>query len=598
MKKVSFVLLLLGGFTLTAFGQSATAWRTKIAPEILAALGNGQTTDILVVFRDQADLSGAKSLHTKSEKAHFVYNRLIATADRSQASALRLLREKQAFINSFYLVNAIAVTRADAATIQKLAGLEEVKAITADPEVHFTSPETTTSTEVGARDVTEWGIEKIHASTVWALGFTGQGITVGGADTGYDWVHPALQPHYRGWNAANGSADHNYNWHDAIHELSMLSGDTTNNPWNNPCGLNSPVPCDDNSHGTHTMGTMTGDDGMGNQIGVAPGAKWIACRNMERGNGKPSSYIECFQWFLAPTDINGQNADPEAAPDVINNSWYCSPEEGCTDLSVNELIHQALINLRNSGVVVVVSNGNSGGAGCASTTGAPAYFEESFSVGATRSNDGIALFSSRGPVSVDGSNRIKPNVAAPGQDIRSSVPNNGYANYSGTSMAGPHVVGLVALVLSARPDLAGQVELIETLIEQTAIPYADTFGCTNPGDLRPNNIFGWGTVDALAAVNAALALPVVTTGAPVDQPLAAQVFPNPVPAETVFDLQNLSGNTTLKIISVQGQVVFQKTWNAPTRELVPVSLKNQAAGVYFWQVRSGNGWLTGKIVKE
>src|SRR6185295_14141036 len=133
-----------------------------------------------------------------------------------------------------------------------------------------------------AIEAIEPGISYSKAPQVWALGFTGQGIVVGGADTGYQWDHPALKPHYRGWNGV--TANHDYSWHDSIHSSA------------GPCVGNSPQPCDDNSHGTHTMGTAIGSDGGSNQIGMAPGAKWIGCRNMDQGNGTPTTYAECFQF--------------------------------------------------------------------------------------------------------------------------------------------------------------------------------------------------------------------------------------------------------------------------------------------------------------
>ncbi len=586
-----FVTLICCAFHISA---QNTNWQTKVDPDVRASLERGQTASYLVIFREQADLSAASQLPTKVEKARYVYQTLVATAGRSQAKAIQLLSAAQASANSFYLVNAIAVEHADLDLTQQLAALPEVRSISADPNIPFHGPVATESSSANDRNTIEWGVEKINAPAVWALGYTGQGITVGGADTGYDWMHPAIQPHYRGYNTLTSTADHNYNWHDAIHEISPLSGDSTNNPANNPCGVNSTVPCDDNNHGTHTMGTMTGDDGQGNQIGVAPGAKWMACRNMERGNGKPSSYIECFQWFLAPTDLNGENAKPERAPDVINNSWYCSESEGCNSDEIDEMLHQALVNLRASGVVVVVSNGNFG-PHCATTTGTPGYFPESFSVGATRSDDTIASFSSRGPVLKFDSFIIKPNVSAPGQNVRSSIRNGEYANFSGTSMAGPHVVGLVALVLSARPDLAGQVDLIENIVEQTAVPMTDTSHCGIPGDSRPNLAYGWGRVDALAAVNAAFAVP---TRQPIDLPILVKVAPNPVQDAAIFELQNAAGKATLNIYNVHGQLVFTRSWMAQAHELVPVNLQEQPNGLYFWQLQTAMGVVSGKLVKE
>ncbi|HNG90837.1 MAG TPA: S8 family serine peptidase, partial [Saprospiraceae bacterium] len=378
--------------------------RAKISPQLLAAWERGEAADFLLIFREKADWGFPRRGETKTERAYRVFGALQRNAERSQAYARQLLREQDASANSLYVVNAIAVQGADLRLAQMLAALPEVSRLAPDPWVQFDGPvhEPLGPDDLAAvhpRSGIEWGLEKINAPTAWAAGFRGQGITVGGADTGYEWGHPAIKPAYRGWNAAGGTADHRYNWHDAIHSVSPLNGDTLN-----PCGFNARTPCDDNNHGTHTMGTMTGDDGMGNQIGVAPGAKWVACRNMERGWGKPSSYLECFQWFLAPTDLDGQNPAPQMAPHVINNSWYCSFEEGCTDVSVNEMLREAVIALKASGVFVVVSNGNFGPS-CGSTSGPPAYFEESFSVGSTRFNDTISGFSSRGPVLIDTSYR-------------------------------------------------------------------------------------------------------------------------------------------------------------------------------------------------
>ena len=249
------------------------------------------------------------------------------------------------------------------------------------------------------------------------MGFTGQGIVVAGQDTGIQWDHPALKNHYRGWNGT--TASHDYNWHDSIH-------DTGSN-----CGANSPYPCDDNGHGTHTMGTVVGDDGGSNQIGMAPGAKWIGCRNMNEGVGSPVTYLECFEFFLAPYPVGGTPAqgNPDLAPDVTNNSWGCpfgAPPagEGCV---VNSLL-AAVQAQRVAGIMTVVSAGNDG-SGCSTTNDPPSYHDEVYTVGALNTGtDGIASFSSRGPVTQDGSNRRKPDITAPGTSIRSSVPGGGYSS--------------------------------------------------------------------------------------------------------------------------------------------------------------------------
>ena len=591
MKKLWLVLV-------CTFSVGTLFAQGKIAPAVQASLQMGKLVDVPLIFDHSADISGAKNRLNKNEKASYVFTQLQQNAAIVHQNALRKLPAHDAQVQSLFLVNAIALHDADAPLLQILAALPEIRAIVADPWIHFDEPLPGPQSEYVAheRDEVAWGITKIQAPEVWNLGYTGQGISVGGADTGFDWTHPAIQSKYRGWTGDEASSQHDYHWHDAIHELNPLNNDTTGNPGTNPCGLDALVPCDDNRHGTHTMGTMTGNDGQGNVIGVAPGADWVGCRNMERGWGKPSSYLECFQWFLAPTDLGGMNPDPTRSPHVINNSWYCALEEGCVDTITHQLLRQAIINLRAAGVVVVVSNGNSG-PNCNTTTEAAPYFEESFSVGATREDDFIAQFSSRGTVLVDGSNRMKPNVSAPGVLVRSCIPGGEYANFSGTSMAGPHVVGLVALMLSANPVLAGHVEDIEDIIEQTTVYFADTLDCgASLGTARPNHAYGWGRVDALGAVQAVLVWqPAVSTNNPILP--QARVSPNPVQGEAIFAFENLSGSSVLEILDANGRRVVYQQWMASKRDTRRITLVHQAPGVYFWKLTSGNGVASGKILK-
>ena len=228
---------------------------------------------------------------------------------------------------------------------------------------------------------------------------------VASADTGVRWTHNALKPHYRGWDGVN--ADHDYNWHDAIHDS---VGEL--------CGNDSPFPCDGNGHGSHTTGTAIGDDGAGNQIGMAPGAKWIACRMLnEEGFGTDANAIECMEFFLAPYPVGGDpsQGDPTKAPDITNNSWGCFPSEDCLD----DALQAAVEAQRAAGIMMVVAAHNQG-PDC-STVATPGIYEASYTVGAlVTGTDNIASFSSRGPVTVDGSNRIKPDITAPGASIRSA----------------------------------------------------------------------------------------------------------------------------------------------------------------------------------
>lgn len=496
MKPVkTFLIVIILVSTLNNFGfltVKATNWQTRVDDWVLSQLENGDT-EFLVFMKDQADLSLAGSLPAKEMKGQFVFEQLTQTAERSQKKILNFLQSQGKEYQSFWIANMILV-RADKDTLQILARDPEVAHIYANPGVKVDLPaiisnQSTTFQKPNipgmesSIETIEWNIQQVKAPLVWDLGITGEDVVIGGQDTGYDWDHPALLSQYRGND--EGIIDHNYNWHDAIHTGGGI------------CGPDSIEPCDDHGHGTHTMGTMVGDDGDQNQIGVAPGARWIGCRNMNSGVGSPATYSECYQWFLAPTDLNGENPRPDLAPDVINNSWSCPASEGCTDPNILLTI---VDNVRAAGIMTVHSAGNTGPT-CSSINTPAAVYDSSFTVAATDNADNIASFSSRGPVTIDDSNRLKPDISAPGVSIRSSIVGGGYGISSGTSMAAPHVAGLAALVVSTSPNLRGQVDLIEDTIRHSAVPHTTGQDCGSiPGSEVPNHTYGWGIIDALSAV--------------------------------------------------------------------------------------------------
>jgi serine protease AprX len=312
------------------------------------------------------------------------------------------------------------------------------------------APETTD--EGNAVEAVETGITQTTAPQLWSLGFNGPGMVVANQDTGMRWTHNALRTHCRGWGGSIADSDHNYNWWDSIHAQITNADGGTPSPAVNSCGRNIVVPCDDRGHGTHTTGTSVGDDSATNQVGVAPGAKWIGCRNMDTGNGRAFTYTECFQFFLAPTDLTGANADPTKRPHVMNNGWGC-PQSG--ELCAPNVMKSIVENSEASGIFIEASAGNSGSA-CNMVTDPPAIYESAFSTGSITATNAISGFSRRGSVTVDGSGRMKPDLVARGSTVRSTLrtSDTSYGNMSGTSMAGPHVVGTVAVLWSARSKLA------------------------------------------------------------------------------------------------------------------------------------------------
>ncbi len=581
MKKHLFSTLLTLFVIVLASWTSNNDWQTKVDAEILASVEAGNTIDFLIYMTEQADLAVANTLATKEEKGQYVYNTLNQLAQRSQSGVLQELQSRQAEHRPYWVVNAIWA-KGDADLVETIARRSDVQLLMHNPSIQLEAPERANESN---RNAIEWGLEMINADDVWAMGITGQGVTIGGQDTGYDWEHPALKNKYRGWNGL--MSDHNYNWHDAIHE-----DDLNTNP-GNPCGFDSTIPCDDNNHGTHTMGTMTGDDNAGNQIGVAPGARWVACRNMEEGWGTPTTYIECFEWFLAPTDISGNNPDPTQSPHVFANSWACPESEGCNTSNFN-VMEAVVDNIKAAGIVTVVSAGNSGWQGCGSINTPAAIFEGSFTVAATASNDTIAGYSSHGPVTIDSSNRMKPEISAPGSSVRSSIIGGGYASFSGTSMAGPHVAGVVGLVISANPSLAGQVDAIRDIIQQSAVPKTIDETCGGISGMEvPNHTYGYGRIDALAAVNAALELVDVE---PLTISYESYVFPNPFSNQLNIEFGQAEKGATFELYNASGQLILRESWDEIRFHNIQTA--NLPSGVYVYRIENGAQISTGKLVKN
>jgi molybdopterin-binding protein len=485
--QIAFSILLLAGMALgLAIKDGALAQdnpTTKLEAGLLTQLKAGPA-DFIVTMKEQADVSGASKLQTKVEKGQYVFDTLVATASRTQTDLRAYLDLQGVAYQSFYVINAIWVKGGSLDLAQTLGNRSDITSITSN-HTYQLDPPINPQASAAEPQAVEPNISFINADDVWAMGITGQGTVMAGNDTGLDATHPAIAPHYRGClNPPTCSEwDHNYNWYDAFAPTNV-------------------VPWDDYGHGTHTTGTMVGDDGAGNQIGVAPGAQTIHCKNMLGGGGDDAHFIICFQWDLAPWDLNGANPLPAMAPDAVNNSW------GYGGGGV-EAFRTVIDNLQAAGILVEVSAGNEG-SGCQSLR-SPGDYQEVLTTGSVDhigqvSPGVITGFSSRGPSSLDGN--YFPDIMAPGNTIRSSLPGNQYEYWSGTSMAGPHATALIGLLWSANPALRGQVNQTIDIIKETAVPLTGQNGSNCGGDytVGPNNDWGYGMIDAQAAVQLAIAM--------------------------------------------------------------------------------------------
>jgi len=432
---------------------------------------------LFVILKDQADLRPTAAIADRDTRMKAVYDSLTSHAARTQAPLRRTLTQLGVAYTPYFLVNAIEV---DGGLPMRafLSAQPEVARVIDSPRLRpLPEPAPTEGGDEPAPLIPQWNLTSIGAERVWnELRITGSGIVVGQSDSGVDGGHPALRDGYRGRGGRN-----DYNWLD---------------PWNH-----SPSPVDVGGHGTHTLGSIVGRAaGRAVATGVAPDAEWFGCVNLARNLANPALYLDCLQFMLAPWPQAGdphKDGNPKLGAHVINNSWGCPPIEGCDP----QALEPAVNALRAAGVFVVASAGNDGPR-CETINDPIALYDASFSVAAVNSKGQIADFSSRGPVSVDGSGRVKPDIAAPGVGVLSTLPGGTYGSNSGTSMAGPHIAGVVALMWSAQPKLVGNIDATERILRETARPApasAPTCGGTTA------NVFGAGIVDAYAAVKAAQA---------------------------------------------------------------------------------------------
>jgi subtilisin family serine protease len=360
--------------------------------------------------------------------------------------------------------NAI-VAKVNRADLSRLKNDSAVLKVIEDQVVTLDQPQAEAKTVQVDESAHTYGLQVVNAPEVWAKGITGQGVRVGILDSGIDFSHPNLK------------------------DLVIAHRDFTADGFTD----------DRNGHGTHVAGTIAGNSEGGTAIGVAPNSKLIIAKIFDdKGSTNLSTILSAMQWMLkahAPDQ-------PDQLAQVVNNSWG-------TNIPFILAFADSVRSWRRFGIFPSFAAGNSGPRPV--SVGAPGSYSFSFAIGAVDENSAITSFSSRGP-SIwlprwDAEKPrwfqgwwpkllIKPEVSAPGHNVLSSVPGGELKRFSGTSMATPHVTGVIALLLEANPYLS--VEEIEQILTHTAI---------SQGPEENNNVYGHGVVRADVAVDQALSIP-------------------------------------------------------------------------------------------
>ena len=415
---------------------SSYKYSEKLSTEISA--NNNLWVSIHIVLFNQLDYNAWNKTEDASrselnDKQRKLVNDLKKNAENSQRELLVFLGQSQDVdVNSLkthWIANVITCT-AKMSFIPTITAREDVRWVGLNTKLKHTAVTEAAYVAAAIPNKAEKGLIAIGAPEMWALGYTGYGRLAFIADTGTDQKHPAISSQYNGIRNGNMSSWYSYG------------------------SVNSPYDCD--RHGTHVTGTILGLDRSTNDtIGVAFNSKWIA-GDILCGIGTEDN-IGAFEWALDP---DGNPETTSDIPDVINNSWY---DPSLTELDCYSVYIPILESLEAAGIAVVFSAGNSGPDENTITPPHNININEvnSFTIGALNGNSSslpIASFSSNGPSHCPGEGpiKIKPEVSAPGVQVRSCVPGGDYALLSGTSMAAPHVSGALLLLKEAYPYLSGK----------------------------------------------------------------------------------------------------------------------------------------------
>lgn len=484
--KMKLLGISLGAVAVTALAAPGLAG--ELDPGLARILDEAPANEVvstLVFLSDQVDINAFNDLMQArraplDERRMLLGHALRNKASETQGALLAHLDDLTSnglveSYHAFWIANVIRVDtypsqvralsdRNDVLRVYFNYGIEGIAPVSEDPDVHG---------DQGGFDNPEIGQIAIRAPEVWAdFGITGVGVLVSTLDTGVDGNHPAVASRWAGLESRY-SGHPEWAWFDPV--------------------TNTTFPTAFGSHGTHTMGTVCGG-APGDEVGTAPGAHFIHAAVIDRVSipRTVSDAILAFEWSADP------DGDPNTTwdvPDTSSNSWGLMTAHGYPPC--DQTFWTYLDALEAMGCVVIFSAGNEGSSGLRRPADRATDDFRTFAVAAVDANNPdwpIAYFSSRGPTNCtpDGSPAIKPDIAAPGVNVRSSVPGGGYSNFSGTSMASPHINGVVALMREINPDIP--VEDTKQIIFDTAVDLGAT---------GEDNSYGWGMVDAYEAVIAA-----------------------------------------------------------------------------------------------
>jgi hypothetical protein len=549
--KRKFILMFLA---VLVAGHIALAAAGGIDPgleQILASTPAEQMAPVLVYLKDRVNLKAINHemdarKATLQQRHETVVRALQGTAAASQGEILEYLGQLRADgdiedFRAFWIANVIAVD-ATKDRIEVIAGRPDVARVYYDYGIELIKPESVEDDDPGLITAVETGVQAVRAPEVWAMGITGAGVLVANMDTNVDGDHPALASRWA------GVADPRYEGHPEW-------------AWYDPYLGQNDFPYDNGGHGTHTMGSVCGGS-PGDEIGVAPGAYWMASAPIDTGGGIPgtvSDAILSFEWMVDP---DGNPSTDWDVPDVCSNSWGLTTSHGYPPC--DELFWSYLDACEAAGTVMLFSAGNEGTSGLRRPADRATVDYRTCAVAAVDANDPswpIAYFSSRGPTycTPGGTAAIKPDIAAPGVSVCSGYPGGGYVSVSGKSMASPHVNGSVALIRQANPDLS--VQEVKQVIYDTAYDLGPVFKGEIPiADFIPGE-----------------------TG-------LSKNYPNPFNARTTIEynlteqshvaveIYDLLDNKVITLLDESQEAGYhQITWNA----------ERQSSGIYFYKIQAG-----------